>query len=204
MSTTEKPARARFHISHLMLVNFVAALALAPLAFVNSDSKSDWIVVAVAYELIILPLVIMLVLLASMKPGRARNELMVLLCATPFLSSIVLVPIFFAYRSFMGQTSARECYILGQALFFSLTAVPNVIRGRNACPRCYKGEALVRDLQAPAHGHKRSQVHLVCPRCGGRWRRVPSEIRFFPSALIPESAATAEPRRKKTPHTNQG
>ena len=57
-----------------MVVILVIALALAPVNIILKTPKKEWIVVTVAFEVILLPVVVSLFVLYGMEPGEQRTR----------------------------------------------------------------------------------------------------------------------------------
>jgi hypothetical protein len=72
-------------IGQLMASVLVVALGLAPVVLVSRSPEDRFIIAAVAFEVILLPVILALLVLALMRPGRARDWVVASLCMAPFI-----------------------------------------------------------------------------------------------------------------------
>jgi hypothetical protein len=77
--------RVRITIGELMAGTLVVALALWPIVLTLRSPTVELIVATAAYEIICLPAMSTLLVLAIMKPGRVRSWVILSLCTMPLL-----------------------------------------------------------------------------------------------------------------------
>jgi len=106
-----------------MVLNLIIALALAPAAVVLRTPRLDWIVAMVAYEVIALPVIIMLIVVASVDPGRKRDTIIILLCLTPVIVLVGIALVLWIRERLIEILSGRAHFDIHTApiLIFSLS-----------------------------------------------------------------------------------
>jgi hypothetical protein len=126
--------RFRLSIAHLMWLTFVVALALAPALAGVRSGRTDVLVAALAFDVIMLPMIVALIVLVMMEPGRPRDYVLMALCSAPILvvvaTTLVGEVISVAVAVYWGQYSA---------LFWLAWMAFRFIRSRRvrrACPAC--------------------------------------------------------------------
>ncbi len=94
--------KARLTIAHMMAFNFIVAIALAPIVWVLRSPRLELIVATVAYELIALPVIVILIVLAVVKPSPTRTTLITLLPLTPVFVAIAVCVATWLWTTFVS------------------------------------------------------------------------------------------------------
>ena len=79
----------RITISLMMTVILLIVLASAPDPITLRSPRTELIVATIAFEVILLPVIIALVVVARMSPSEVRSRIVVGLCLTPFIVYIL-------------------------------------------------------------------------------------------------------------------
>jgi hypothetical protein len=130
-------------ISRLMAAILVIALGMAPVAMTLRSPRKELIIATTAFEIILLPVIIILLVMVFMKPGPTRDRVIVLLCL-----GWLIVPMAVA-------TTAAVGYVFGTAIFghdirplasavfwLAYTGVLFWLMRRRRCPACGRAKAL--------------------------------------------------------------
>jgi hypothetical protein len=173
--------RFRITIGHMMAATLVVALALAPIPATLRTPTPEFVVATGAYEVVFLPVVVALIAMAMMPPGRERTVVIVALCATPVLLLVGLVVASYA----LALVLAAVQVVIGPGplaprvffcAWFSLTTYFLVRRLPRRCPSCRT--RFLRQLSRPVP-EVRAWVPsgvFKCDRCGRCYRPVRSGL----------------------------
>jgi hypothetical protein len=130
-------------ISRLMAAILVVALGVAPVAITLRSPRKELIIATAAFEVILLPVIIALLVMVFIKSGPARDRVIVLLCL-----GWLIVPI-------AAATTAALSYVLGSAIlghdvtplaiatfWAAYSALLSWLMRRRRCPACGRSKAL--------------------------------------------------------------
>ncbi|MCA1685162.1 MAG: hypothetical protein LC745_04100 [Planctomycetia bacterium] len=179
-----------------MAMTLVVALALAPIPFTLRTPNKEYVVATGAYEVIFLPVLTSLIVLAVMKPGRERTWAVAVLCLTPVILVVTLYVGLYAWTILLlvrrpgvlvrAVTENPFVWIAGAVAFVRL------LRGQWwwRCPEC--GSRGLRPLSRPAPALKMWLPSGVfqCGRCGGCSR--PTGSGFWPRLIMEETEPPPE------------
>lgn len=154
-----------------MLIILGVGLALAPVEMIRRHADPLMIVALVGFEVIGLPALVTIVLMATMKPGRERIDLIMILSWTPATSLLALGGLWGIGRLVYEVRISKASNLL---LFVASMLAVSLIR-RLSLPRC---SACARRPRLRAVSSRRegedwfSTVRYRCDDCGARFHRV--------------------------------
>jgi hypothetical protein len=163
-------------IGHLMAGTFVCVLAIAAVVLAWQSPDPNRMFAAVAFDLIMLPVIVALMVLYFMSPGQPRNWVIAGLCSTPILvsiaGSIVMYPIMIGWKAIhpLSWSSVIPLIIACQFLIFVYNAIVSQIRSR--CPRCGGRRFKVESRMDPIKRMWLPTGLHICKNCGQRIRIV--------------------------------
>ncbi len=184
--------RVQFSILQLMAATLVAALAFAPIPYAMRTTELKFIVATAAYEVIFLPVLTSLLALALMKPGPARNRVIVVLCLTPvILVGLgyfgVWVAMFIQARRFIVRDIRNNPGItLFYLLLFGLPAMRLLnLAWRLRCPACGCRGLQSQTRLAPDNRMWVQSGVYKCRQCG-RFSRATGGFGTYPTLRLEE------------------
>lgn len=165
--------RFQMTIGHLTAAVLVFALAIGPVVLALRSPDPNTMVAAVAFDLIMLPVIVALIVMIFMPPGQRRNWVIAGLCATPILVwiavSITSAPFFLLEEAFRNRSWLR----LLQACFFFVILYNGFVSWRNRlCPRCGGRQFEVECKIDPTKRASLPTGLRACKQCGQRIRLV--------------------------------
>jgi hypothetical protein len=130
-------------ISRLMAATLVVALGMAPVAITLRSPRKELIIATAAFEVILLPVIIILLVMVFMKPGPTRDRVIVLLCL-----GWLIVPMAVATTAAVGYVFGTAIFghdikPLASAVFWSAyTGILFWLVRRRQCPACGDAKTL--------------------------------------------------------------
>lgn len=174
-----KPPRVTIGV--MMIAIFVVAIALAPISITLRTPRRELIVATAAFEMIMLPVIIALLVMARMDPGKARNRVVAALCLTPVFLAAVAAAAGFLWGTFDRVFVHHDYKLLYQALIqITLASAWGWLSRPRRCLSCGKFRP-----RRPLRMWPPS-VADECPHCGrgaGQTRRTPGTSPLIDSPI---------------------
>lgn len=137
--TFDRPLQVHVALGGFGAGALVCILAIAPPLLAWRSPDPNLMIAAVAFDVILLPVVVALIVMAFIPPGPTRGRIVAGLCSTPILlsfSTIPLIPIMGVWEAFhpWGWSSVLPLLMACQFITVSYSGMRSYIDCR--CPRC--------------------------------------------------------------------
>lgn len=163
----------RFHspIGQVMVGALVCILAVVPPLLAWRSPDPNLMIAAIAFDVILLPVVVALIVMVFLPPGPTRGRIVAALCSTPILlwiSTIFLTPVMGVWEAFhpWGWSSVLPLLMACQFITVSYSGVRSYIECR--CPRCLSRRFDVEYRYNPVKLASLPTGLHACRNCGQR------------------------------------
>jgi hypothetical protein len=171
MTSAYDVPRPRLTIGKMMLLILGVGLALAPVEMIRRHADPLMIVALVGFEIIGLPALVTIVLMATMKPGRERIDLIMILSWTPVTSLLVLGGLWGIGRLVYEARRQNYSYLFMMAVCMLMTITLRRL-SRPRCLACTRRPRL-RVVSSRREGEDWfSTERYRCNDCGAQFHRV--------------------------------
>jgi hypothetical protein len=174
--TLDRPLQVHVALGGFGIGALVCILAIAPPLLAWRSPDPNLMIAAVAFDVILLPVGVALIVMVFLPPGQTRGWVVAGLCSTPILlwilSSIVFIPSLYVWEAFhpLSWSSVLPLLTACQFLAFLYAGVSSYIRC--CCPRCAGRRFNIEYRYDPMKRASLPTGLHTCRNCGRRVRFV--------------------------------